>query len=122
MGVPMNKLLGGVAMVAVVAGGPAIAADAPLKAVSSSCVGGGDPYKNYECLDAYLGQDFFTRLINYYKLEWGKDGAPVDPNAPPGRIAGWPATPQTTPPYPFTEWPYGGTTALGVSRPNSVDS
>jgi len=23
---------------------------------------------------------------------------------------------------PFTEWPYGGTTALGVNRPNSVDS
>ena len=23
---------------------------------------------------------------------------------------------------PFTEWPYGGTTPLGVTRPNSIDS
>ena len=48
--------------------------------------------------------------------------APSDPNAPPSRIADWPATPETTPPMPFTEWPYGGTTALGVTRPGSVDS
>jgi len=122
MGVAMKKLLlGGVALMAVAAG-PAIAADMPVKALPASCVGGGDPYQNYACLDAYLGQDFLTRLINYYRLEWGKDSAPVDPDAPPGRIAGWPATPETTPPYPFTEWPYGGATALGVSRPNSVDS
>ena len=39
-----------------------------------------------------------------------------------GRRAYWPATPQSTPPYPFTEWPYGGTTNLGVTRPSSVDS
>jgi len=23
---------------------------------------------------------------------------------------------------PFTEWPYGGTTSIGVTRPNSIDS
>jgi hypothetical protein len=81
-----------------------------------------DPYVNYGCLDAYLGDGFFERFINYYKLEWGHDGPPVDPKAPPGRRAGWPATPQTTPPYPFTEWPYGGTESLGVTRPNIGDS
>jgi hypothetical protein len=80
-----------------------------------------DPYQNYSCLDAYLGQDFFSRFINYYKLEWGQAGPPSDPNAPPGR-AGWPPTPQTTPPMPFTEWPYGGTTPIGVTRSGSVDS
>ncbi|MCX7117320.1 MAG: hypothetical protein NTW94_05360 [Legionellales bacterium] len=35
---------------------------------------------------------------------------------------GWPTTPQTTPPMPFTEWPYGATSSLGVSTPNAVDS
>ena len=81
-----------------------------------------DPYKNYSCLDAYLGHDVMTRLINYYRLEWGHDSAPSDPKAPPSRRAYWPATPQSIPPMPFTEWPYGGTTALGVTRAASVDS
>ena len=63
-----------------------------------------------------------TRFINYYRLEWGHDAAPSDPKAPPSRRDGWPATPQSIPPMPFTEWPYGGATAIGVTRPNSVDS
>jgi hypothetical protein len=81
-----------------------------------------DPYTNYACLDAYLGTDVGTRLLHYYELELGHSSAPSDPNAPPGRIADWPATPETTPPMPFTEWPYGGATAIGVTRPGSVDS
>ena len=88
------------------------------------CPYGGDPYKNYACLDPYLGTDFFSRFINYYRLEWGHEAAPADPKAPPSRRRdrSWPATPQSTPPMPFTEWPYGGTTNLGVTRPSSVDS
>jgi hypothetical protein len=81
-----------------------------------------DPYVNYKCMDAYLGQDPWTRFINYYKLEWGRDAPPADPSAPPSRRSYWPTTPQSTPPYPFTEWPYGGTQNLGVTRPNSADS
>jgi hypothetical protein len=81
-----------------------------------------DPYKNYSCLDTYLGHDVFTRLVNYYRLEWGHDSAPSDPKAPPSRREYWPATPQSTPPMPFTEWPYGGTTTIGVTRPASIDS
>jgi hypothetical protein len=77
------------------------------------------PYKDYSCLDAYLGDGFFERLMNYYRLEWGHEGPPADPNAPPARRDYWPTTPQTTPPMPFTEWPYGAATLLGVSRPNS---
>ena len=78
------------------------------------------PYpKNW---DRWLGQDFLTRLINYYALEWGHAEAPPDPTAPPSRRAGWSPSPQSSPPYPFTEWPYGGTTNLGVTRPSSVDS
>jgi hypothetical protein len=112
-------LYAGVACLAIGAVDAAHAADMPLKApVKGTC----DPYKNYSCLDAYLGEDFWTRLINYYRLEWGKEGAPSDPKAPPSRRDGWPTTPQTTPPMPFTEWPYGGTTSIGVTRPNSVDS
>ncbi|WP_315837946.1 outer membrane beta-barrel protein [Bradyrhizobium prioriisuperbiae] len=81
-----------------------------------------DPYKNYSCLDAYLGDDVLGRFFRYYQLEWGHDAAPSDPKAPAGRRAEWPPTPQTTPPMPFTEWPYGGTTNLGVTRPGSADS
>jgi hypothetical protein len=71
--------------------------------------------------DKQIGYDFWTRLVNYYALEMGHDGAPPDPSAPPGRRPGWTPAPQTQPPYPFTEWPYGGATSLGVTRPNSVD-
>jgi hypothetical protein len=100
------------------------AADVPYgKPTSSpSCTRNSDPYQNYQCLDAYLGEDFFTRFLNYYLLEWGKDSAPADPKAPTSSRADWPKTPMTTPPMPFTEWPYGGSTSIGVTRPNSVDS
>jgi hypothetical protein len=80
-----------------------------------------DPYQTYSCLDAALGDGFWERLYNYYKLEMGHEAAPADPSAPGGR-AGWPTTPESVPPMPFTEWPYGGTTSLGVNRTGSVDS
>jgi Putative beta-barrel porin-2, OmpL-like. bbp2 len=97
--------------------GSATAAAAP-----GPCTGTPDPYTNYACLDPYLGVNPVTRFLNYYKLEWGQAGPPVDPNAPSSRVDGWPATPETTSPMPFTEWPTGGTTSIGVTRPNSVDS
>jgi hypothetical protein len=109
-----KTLAASVALVALMATGSAYGAPAG----GAVC----DPYKNYSCLDAYLGEDFWTRLVNYYRLEWEKDSAPSDPKAPPSRRDGWPTTPQTTPPMPFTEWPYGGTTTIGVTRPNSIDS
>jgi len=97
----------------------AAAEDAPAAAAPAAVC---DPYKTYDCLDDYLGKGFWNRLTNYYSLEWGQPGAPADPKAPPGRRDGWPATPETTPPMPFTEWPYGGTTPLGVTRTGSADS
>jgi len=99
---------------------PSQSAAMALKARGGPC----DPYVNYSCLDAYLGDDFATRFFRYYELEWGKAVAPADPKAPPGRRsdAVWPATPEPSPPMPFTEWPYGGTQNIGVSTPNSVDS
>ncbi|MGY3239820.1 MULTISPECIES: outer membrane beta-barrel protein [unclassified Bradyrhizobium] len=112
-------LLAGASLVAMMGmGGAANAADTLAPVGQTFC----DPYKKYSCLDSYLGSDFFTRFINYYRLEWNHDSAPADPKAPPSRRAEWPATPQSTPPMPFTEWPYGGTTNLGVTRPSSVDS
>ena len=70
----------------------------------------------------HLGTGFFGRLANYYSLEWGKASAPGDPSAPASRRVGFPAQPENSPPMPFTEWPYGGATSLGVNRPASVDS
>ena len=109
----------GVALIALAGaslfGSPARADDAP------SCKGV-DPYENYACLDAYLGEGVFERLMNYYKLEMGHGVPPADPNAPPSRRDYWPGTPQTTPPMPFTEWPHGGITPIGVTLPNSVDA
>ena len=81
-----------------------------------------DPYKNYACLDDYLGDNVFERFVNYYRLEWGEGAAPSDPNAAPSRRDGWPATPETTPPMPYTEFPSGAATSIGVTRPGSVDS
>jgi Putative beta-barrel porin-2, OmpL-like. bbp2 len=109
-------LLAGVSTAAICLVSAAQAAD--------KCPYGGDPYKDYSCLDPYLGSDFMSRFINYYRLEWGHEAAPADPKAPPSRRpeSEVPPTPQSTPPMPFTEWPYGGTTSLGVTRPSSIDS
>jgi hypothetical protein len=109
---------GGVAAV-----GAAQAADASSRSKAPiDCKAPDAPYRNDDCLDAYLGDGFFERMVNYYKLEWGHQGPPADPKAPPPHRAGWPDAPATIPPFPFTEWPYGGTTSLGVSRPSSADS
>jgi hypothetical protein len=81
-----------------------------------------DPYVDYRCLDSRLGSGLFERMANYYALEWGKPGAPSDPNAPPSRRPSWDPAPQSTPPMPFSEWPYGGATSLGVTRTASTDS
>ena len=114
-------LLAGVSLAAFGLFGAAHAADANASG-QAGCPYGGDPYKNYACLDPYLGNDFMSRLVNYYRLEWGHEAAPADPKAPPGSRPEWPTTPQSTPPMPFSEWPYGGTTNLGVTRASSVDS
>lgn len=115
-----SLLLAGVSLLALAPSGVARAADARVLPVKAPYVC--DPYVNYNCLDAYLGDDPLTRLVRYYQLEWGKDGPPTDPKAPPSSRKDWTATPQSTPPMPFSEWPYGGSTSIGVTRPNSVDS
>ncbi|MBV8090580.1 MAG: outer membrane beta-barrel protein [Alphaproteobacteria bacterium] len=123
------RTVGSIAAVALLASTAAQAGDAvspawavPVAATSNDAAVAWQPAPYPEDWDKRIGEDFWTRLVNYYALEWGHDGAPPDPTAPPGRRAGWPAAPQSTPPYPFTEWPYGGATSIGVTRPNSVDS
>lgn len=69
-----------------------------------------------------LGDGVFERLVNDYKLEWGQAEPPADPGAPASRLADLPPQPENSPPMPFTEWPYGGTTNLGTNRTASVDS
>src|SRR6202165_6068163 len=102
----MKKLLlAGVSLAAIGLSNVAQAGD-PGK---GPCPYGGDPYKNYSCLDPYLGTDFLSRFVNYYRLEWGHDAAPADPKAPAGRRADWPATPESIPPYHVTERAHCGT-------------
>src|ERR1700733_5142242 len=122
-------LLGVIVLLAMAASGRAMAADAFgawTNGLPTAWVEGPtcDPYVNYKCLDTYLGDNPIVRFYRYYELEWGKGVAPSDPSVPPGRRsdAAWPATPQSSPPMPFTEWPYGGTVNIGTTRPNSVDS
>lgn len=115
-------LVANVAVAALLASGTARAADAPfpVKALQPPASSSPPPYpKDW---DKRLGEDFWIRFINYYALEWGHAEAPPDPTAPPPRRAGWSPAPQSTPPVPFTEWPYGGATSIGVTRPGSVDS
>src|SRR5271157_4787600 len=71
-----------------------------------------DPYKNYSCLDAYLGTNVLQRFFNYYQLEWDHGTAPADPKAPPASREGWPKTPETVPPMAYTEWPTGALTSI----------
>jgi len=87
-----------------------------------NCAGSTSPYANYACLDTYLGDDVLTRLFRYENLELGQSVPPMDPTAPSSHRDGWLATPESTPPIPFTEFPYGGTTSIGVTRTGSVDS
>jgi hypothetical protein len=67
--------------------------------------------------------EFFWILYNSYADEWNRL-PPSDPNAPPTRrgTAEITPAPQTTPPYPFVDWPMGATQTIGGATPNSVDS
>jgi hypothetical protein len=102
------------------------ASEATIKAAQDAAAKSGkcDPYLDYKCLDTYLGDGVLTRFFRYYQLEWGKAVAPSDPNAPPSArdAAVWPKTPVSTPPMPYTDFPYGGSPNIGTTRPNSVDS
>jgi hypothetical protein len=67
--------------------------------------------------------NFFTRLYHAYADEWGKPPV-ADPNAPPGRrpVSEMAPAPEDIPPYPFTDWPFGGSSTIGATTPNSVET
>ncbi len=65
---------------------------------------------------------FIGRLYHAYADEWGLQSGPADPNAPPSRRAYFPPAPETSPPYPFTEWSFGGSQTIGATLPNSIDA
>jgi hypothetical protein len=75
-----------------------------------------------QSVDKAIGTSPLNRFINYYFAEWGQGTAPPDPTAPPSIRAGWPSQPVTSPPMPFIDWPYGGTTLIGDNRTASIDS
>jgi hypothetical protein len=95
------------------------AAPASTQPVASA---GGDTRYTVDQVDKAIGANPLARLVNYYRAEWGHAVPPTDPNAPTQIRDGWPPVPQTTPPMPFTDWPYGGTTLIGDNRTASVDS
>src|ERR1700720_3835055 len=116
-------VLASVSLIALLASNAGRAADVSLATPASAVpYAWGYPAPYPKDWDKRIGDNFWTRLINYYALEMGHDVPPPDPTAPSGRRQGWTPAPATPPPYPFTEWPYGGSTTIGVTRPNSVDS
>lgn len=69
--------------------------------------------------DSFLGRFFAAYL----------DELNGRPNAPPGadryasrRDLPFPPAPVTQPPYPFTDWPFGGASTIGGAAPNQVIS
>jgi hypothetical protein len=103
-------------------GGYALAAPDPGQDASAMPAAASAPAATIK--DSDLGTSVIGRFFNYQAAEWGKAASPMamDPNAPPSRRADWAPAPESSPPYPFTEFSYGGTTLLGVNRANSVDS
>jgi hypothetical protein len=109
----MKKLLlAGVSLAAIGMINGAIAADATPPVKANGCINGGDPYKNYSCLDAYLGTDFASRFVNYYKLEWGHEAPPADPKAPPAAGPNGPRLPKPFRPIRSPNGPMAGRPAL----------
>jgi hypothetical protein len=58
-------------------------------------------------------QGFAERFVNTYKEHLAWNGA--DPNAPPTKYRGAPP-PIESPPFPFTNWPLGGTENIGYEN------
>ena len=75
-----------------------------------------------DAVNAAIGSNPIERFIKYYGAEWSQAAAPVDPKAPASTKEGWTPPPESAPPMPFTDWPYGASTLIGNNRTASVDS
>jgi hypothetical protein len=62
---------------------------------------------------------FVDRLANYYGQDWRP--APPDPNAPAAPMPAMRVLPSPidSPPFPFADWPYGGSQEIGAPDSNS---
>ena len=68
----MKKLLlAGVSLATIGMISGASAADATLPVKANACINGGDPYKNYSCLDPYLGPDFSDPFYQLLQTRMG---------------------------------------------------
>ena len=56
---------------------------------------------------------FFQRLVDAYRSDWFE----AAPSGPEPAFRGYPA-PVTSPPFPFTVWPYGGSSVIGQPDTN----
>jgi Putative beta-barrel porin-2, OmpL-like. bbp2 len=57
--------------------------------------------------------NFFSRLANAYKQDWFPPPAAASTSEPAPARRGLPA-PVTNPPFPFSDWPYGGSPTIGT--------
>ena len=84
----------------------------------------GPPTQQPAATSGYNG-GFVHRLFQAYYDELNPPAIPPAPaaDAPPThRGDPFPPAPVTYPPYPFTDWPYGGSTTIGAGVPNAVTS
>lgn len=58
-----------------------------------------------------LDNSFFHQLGRAYVADWSGN-SPGNPGTPPARR--WTPAPVSSPPYPFADWPIGGTPTIGV--------
>lgn len=69
-----------------------------------------------------MNDDFFSRLFDAYADEFSP--APVqtalESATPTRRPPPFPQSPLSSPPWPWTDWPFSGTNMIGGSTPNSV--
>jgi hypothetical protein len=68
---------------------------------------GEDPQQN-------SGESFFQRLFDAYKRDWR--GTATSTTEPPRRI---PPAPLDSPPFPNSDWPYGGSPLIGAPDSNT---
>src|ERR1700712_365737 len=63
---------------------------------------------------------FFARWADFYRTDWKTPG-PVDPNAPVAAPAARRGLPQPldSPPFPSSDWSYGGSPTIGEADGNS---
>src|SRR5258707_4990377 len=103
------RTVGSIVAVALLASTAAQAGDAvlparavPVAAASNDATGAWQPAPYPADWDKRIGDDFWTRFVNYYALESGHDGPPPAPTAPPSRPACWPSVSPSTPSKPCT--------------------